>query len=325
MIAADFHVEPANWTTDADALRAVRDRVFIDEQRVPEADEHDPWDVLARHVIARDDNGEPIGTGRLVPPREEGAIPASIGRMAVLAGWRGRGVGTAVLRVLLEQAREARYPEVTLHAQSHALEFYAKAGFTAYGDEFDECGIRHRSMRLGLEPAFVPRPASASTRPEARILPMESFAGARAALRELLGNARHELAVMSHDLDPLLFDDADALSAVQRIALSGRRARIRIIVREPRRPVQDGHRLVTLAQRLTSAIALRVPVENADLEYPSAFVLDDRGGFQFRPLAGRPEGEAMTSGPARHAELLRLFDAMWERSEPCEETRQIAL
>src|SRR3982750_3911924 len=116
-----FRVEPADWATDYDALRAVRDPVFIDEQNVPIEDEIDALDPLSKHVIARDLENRPIGTGRLSPER-------LIGRMAVIKEWRGRGVGEALLKALLDQARAQGYPTVELHAQSHAIPFYEKFG-----------------------------------------------------------------------------------------------------------------------------------------------------------------------------------------------------
>jgi len=39
MIREDFRIEPADWITDLAALRAVRDPVFLVEQRVPESEE----------------------------------------------------------------------------------------------------------------------------------------------------------------------------------------------------------------------------------------------------------------------------------------------
>lgn len=70
--------------------------------------------------------------------------------MAVVADWRGRGVGAAVLQRLLAIAREQRLAAVELHAQESAIDFYARCGFQAYGEAFDEAGIRHRHMRLVL-------------------------------------------------------------------------------------------------------------------------------------------------------------------------------
>ena len=105
MIREDFRVEPADWTADHAELRTVRDAVFVDEQKVPIEDEIDAFDPISRHVLARDAEDRPIGTGRLSPQR-------LIGRMAVLREWRRRGVGEALLKSLLDEARALVFPHV---------------------------------------------------------------------------------------------------------------------------------------------------------------------------------------------------------------------
>jgi len=317
-IRDDFRIEPADWATDYDALRAVRDPVFVDEQKVPIEDEIDAQDPLSKHVIARDSANTPIGTGRLSPER-------LIGRMAVIREWRGRGVGEALLAALLDQARALGYPAVELHAQSHAISFYEKFGFAAYGEEFDECGILHRMMRIELAPTGARTFAPLPPKPEARTLVADDREQAVAAIADLLADARYEIAIYSRDLDPALLDVLPILDAIKRIALSGRRARVRILVQEPRKALADGHRLIALAQRLPSIIEMRTPLEETDRQYASAFLINDRRGYLFRVLASRNEGEGSTYAPGRHAQLREYFDQVWERSVPSEELRQLAI
>ncbi|HET7301550.1 MAG TPA: GNAT family N-acetyltransferase [Oleiagrimonas sp.] len=145
MNPAAFHVAPADWHRNRDDLRHIREIVFVREQRVPVELEWDGLDDQCDHVLARDRDGQPIGTGRLTPER-------SIGRMAVLSPWRGHGVGAAMLDALIERARARGWTEVTLHAQVDAIGFYERFGFRAHGEEFVEAGIRHRHMTLSLRP-----------------------------------------------------------------------------------------------------------------------------------------------------------------------------
>ena len=140
-----FAVRPVNWNISREKLRAVRRAVFVDEQHVPEELEWDDADDRAYHVLASDDEGVPIGTGRL-------QIDGRIGRMAVLREWRRRGVGRKILTALVDLARKEGCSVVRLHAQTHALDFYARQGFVAVGSEFEEAGIRHRAMELRLQP-----------------------------------------------------------------------------------------------------------------------------------------------------------------------------
>ena len=325
MIRDDFHVEPASWEADFDDLRSVREQVFVVEQEVPREDEIDALDPHAHHVIARDEDGRAIGTGRLVPPAANPPATAAIaGRVAVLAEWRGKGVGQAIMRALIEQARARGIASIELHAQVHAIAFYANLGFAVEGERFLECGIEHQTMRLAVAAATPREQAPLPPIPETRVLLAGDREQARDAIASLLADATYELAIYTRDLDPFLLDTTAALDEIKRVALSGRHARVRVIVQDPRKAVADGHRLVALAQRLPSAIAIRTPVDEQDLQYAAAFLLNDRRGYLFRPLGNRPDGEGSTYAPGRHAQLAALFDQVWERSAPSEELRLLS-
>ena len=142
-----YSIQVMTWSDALPLARAVREKVFIEEQNVPRGLEWDDWDGRADHAVALDRRANPIGTARLLPA-------GRIGRMAVLRPWRGRGVGTALLEALLQLARERGMAEVTLHAQTHAAGFYRKFGFDTQGEEFLEAGIAHVAMSL-----IIPRAA----------------------------------------------------------------------------------------------------------------------------------------------------------------------
>jgi predicted GNAT family N-acyltransferase len=140
---ADYVVRITDWMADAPALQHVRRTVFIDEQRVPENLEWDDLDPQCIHALAQDAAGAPIGCARLLPD-------GHIGRVAVLAQWRGRGAGDALLDALIAQARSRGDRRVVLNAQVHAMPFYARHGFVAEGAPFEEAGIPHQAMSLPL-------------------------------------------------------------------------------------------------------------------------------------------------------------------------------
>src|SRR5690606_16738997 len=193
--------------------------------------------------------------------------------------------------------------------------FYERFGFETQGEGFVEAGIRHRTMRLPLSPREpVLRPGPGPT-PPARLLEASSLHDVRELLLAVLHDARHELMVLGRDLDPLLPAQPEAMEQLRRLACSGPRARLRFLVQEPDAVLREGHPLIGLGQRLPSSIAFRHQVEDPDLQYPSAFVLNDRGGYLFRPLASRFEATANRYGPARHRQLRDYFSQVWERSE----------
>lgn len=138
-------VSVCDWNDPAQqaALRTVRGEVFQREQGVPEEMEWDDLDAVAVHVLARDTFGNAIGCGRLLPD-------GHIGRVAVLRHWRGKGVGTEIMQVLIAVARERSHDQLHLNAQTQAVPFYERLGFRAEGEEFLDAGIPHRHMHRRL-------------------------------------------------------------------------------------------------------------------------------------------------------------------------------
>lgn len=136
-------VELADWQRDAKILRCIREAVFVEEQKVPMDLEWDGLDQDCIHVIAYAEQGKPVATGRLL-------ADGHIGRLAVLKPWRGRGIGSQVLRALMTIAKSRSIVTCALNAQVHAIAFYERHGFVATGDEFDEAGIAHRHMVLKI-------------------------------------------------------------------------------------------------------------------------------------------------------------------------------
>lgn len=137
-----LRVEIVDFNTHQNALYQIRHRVFVEEQGVPESVEKDENDPLCRHVLAYWD-ALPVGTGRLTPD-------GRIGRMAVLPDYRRHSVGSAMLEVLLAEARSFGFRETRLAAQVSAITFYERFGFQGEGAIFQEAGIDHLLMRRAL-------------------------------------------------------------------------------------------------------------------------------------------------------------------------------
>ncbi|TGN57298.1 GNAT family N-acetyltransferase [Paracoccus liaowanqingii] len=133
-------------TRDLAACHALRRTVFIEEQRVPEADEMDDQDAAAIHLLAREGD-RPVGTARLLVKDRTGKI----GRVCVLADHRGRGLGAALIRAALDVLRARGLDQARLGSQTHAIGFYEKLGFVAEGPVYDDAGIPHRDMTLNLK------------------------------------------------------------------------------------------------------------------------------------------------------------------------------
>lgn len=295
-----FRVEAIDYATGVDDLRAVREPVFVQEQQVPIALEWDELDPLCVHVIARDADGRPIGTGRLTPERK-------IGRMAVLPDWRGRGVGDALLLALIDEAAERRWPELRLHSQVSALGFYVRHGFVPYGERFMEAGIEHQSMRRQIG-----GPTAIETR-EAAV----------AITTAIVAATRRELCIYSRALDPGLLDVPEVLEALRRLATRRQRVDIRILLQDAGTPQRAHSPLIGLGQRLSSVFAFREIADPADRSYASAFIANDSGGYYFRTLGIRFDGEAALDSGGRARQLADGFIPVWERARIVTEFRAL--
>lgn len=138
---------------DRAAAYAVRHEVFVVEQGVPADLELDDLDDTADHVVAYV-GGRAVGAGRLVvePAGFAGTDPAlgpvgHLGRLAVRREGRGTGLGVRLVRAVEERAVVHGLRPVVLGAQTHAIGFYERLGYAAYGEVFDDAGLPHRWMR----------------------------------------------------------------------------------------------------------------------------------------------------------------------------------
>lgn len=299
-MTADFSVHEADWAHERDAVRAVRTRVFVEEQNVPPELEWDGLDARCLHVLARA-GGEPVGTGRLTP---EGHV----GRMAVLRGWRGRGVGKRLLETLLLIASERHERECVLNAQLSATGFYARFGFRAEGGEFMDAGIPHRRMRLALEKTRT----------------LAGHAALRDGLLALARASRRGFSLYAPTLAPRLSDNAKFAEALKNLALSSPRASIRLLTADARKVSRDGHALLRLVDALPSRCALHQLGERDDAE-EQVYAFADRGGAFHQPRTGHYTGVLALDTPMIARSLQHRFEPLWQRSESSPETRRVPL
>jgi len=123
------------------ASREIRETVFVIEQAVPREIEYDEYETIATHIIATL-GGKPVGTARW----RQTDHGQKLERFAVLPPARGKGVGGAMVKFILDLLD--REDDVYLNSQVSAIKFYTNLGFKAIGDIFYEADIPHRKMIL---------------------------------------------------------------------------------------------------------------------------------------------------------------------------------
>jgi prolyl oligopeptidase len=137
-------IEVLDWTAAQPLVQPLRRRVFVIEQGIDAALEHDEHDAASLHALVKDASGRVVGTGRLLPD-------GHIGRMAVEQDSRNQGVGAWLLNALSERARRVGLHAVVLNAQLSARRFYERHGFVGQGDTFEEAGRLHIFMKKTLD------------------------------------------------------------------------------------------------------------------------------------------------------------------------------
>lgn len=153
---------------------------------------------------------------------------------------------------------------------------------------------------------------------------LDSLSSGRTGAVAVAQMAKRELALFSHDLEPLLYDRDDFLKAVQAVATRSRMSRIRIVCKDPGPAVRAGHRLVALAQRFSSYIEVRRASRDHE-QLAETFLVADEEAVMFRPLATRYEGYADTHAPMEARQFLKQFDEIWEKAEPDPEFRRLGI
>jgi predicted GNAT family N-acyltransferase len=325
----NVHVLPVEWAERASDLRAVREQVFIEEQGVPRDEEWDGLDEAARHFIAIDAAGRVLGTARLLPSGQ-------IGRMAVLAEERGRGLGRRLLDAAVAAAQDAGHERVFLHAQTHAVPFYRKAGFDLEGEPFNEAGIPHRHMVKLLPIAFatpgatpLPPPAARDERepdaPPGRLTTFADEAPCRQALAAVLESAERSIAILSPALEARLLATPACVETLSRFARRAAVPHVRILVADPRAIADSGNRLLALARRLPSKFSLRrLPDEMPEAQWHSVVIVDDRG-FWVQAAADAWDGFANPNDRVEARRLREDFDRLFDRSRDDPELRSLPM
>jgi len=153
---------------------------------------------------------------------------------------------------------------------------------------------------------------------------LETLADNREAAVAVAAVAKRELALFSHDLEPLLYDKDPFIKVVQALATRSRMSRIRIVSIDPGAAIRAGHRLVTLAQRFSSYIEVRrASRDHAGLA--ETWLVADEEAVLFRPVATRYEGYADLHAPLEARRHLKTFEDVWGKAEPDPEFRRLGI
>ncbi|MCH8497572.1 MAG: GNAT family N-acetyltransferase [Marinobacter sp.] len=320
-----LRIRQYSWQLAPDAIRQIRQQVFIDEQQVPETLEWDSADELAEHFLLVLSRRQPVATARLVLSPTG---TAHIGRMAVLPEHRGKGYGELLLRHVMGAALEAGSKDLQLSAQQYAIDFYQRSGFHICSDPYDDAGIPHLDMRC-LAPERILTALKDGDYPA--VLGMDTSTWQIDNELDLIdltdsvaSQARYRLWLYDNLLDHARYDRERFRDILSSLARRHRISEIRLLIHNDRPLVERRHSLVQLMRRIPSKIELRL----ANRDFPNSkhpFMIADRDALLVRHKMDRPEGILRFANSGRVKQLTDEYEAMWEQARPSAELRELPI
>lgn len=140
----DYSVKLATTEELKQKAFQIREEVFMVEQKVSREEEFDSYEEESHHIVALDEKMEPIGAARW--RRTDKGV--KLERFAVKKELRGKGLGSSIVKVTLDDITNKCEPGTYLymHSQLEAVALYEKYGFQKQGEIFEECDMLHYFM-----------------------------------------------------------------------------------------------------------------------------------------------------------------------------------
>lgn len=318
-----IEVKQTSWQASSDQLTAIRYQVFVDEQNVPKQEEIDHHDLKATHWLAFGSGHTAMATARLLDNGQ-------IGRIAVLAPYRQLGVGSSIMRHIIDFAIKQKMGKLSLSAQTHAIPFYQRFGFVAIGEPFIDSGLLHTSMQLNLDRYInhSPPPALSVITPKQRErVSIEGVDAFRDQAEALIQCARRDICIFSDRLDAVFYSNTPLCYAIHSFITQHPSARVRIIVKDITHVINHSNQLHELCLRLPSRIQIKKlqlhGTDNSTSCQHSEFILIDRVGLLYKQEPKYYVGYVIQYAPTKVVALVNEFETFWNQAQIDPELRHL--
>lgn len=342
----DFALEMATWAQEQLAVSAflLTEQALALNQNPQQAakqliDQHEFGAVGERLVLAKQwlPDGASVIIGMLRLRRkllDAEAVPPIFANTAISLdflcvpdpAWRARGVLTMLLQTAADFAATLHVGALQIHLQAADLRanYQTELESALESQEFAQVdtNLWQKTLPLQLPIARVGAARTEISRPPATLIGSKTRTELQAIYLQIAALARFELSIYSRDLDAPILDQSEILDCLRQLSLQ-KGARIRILVQDRGRALRDGHRLLELARRMSSVFEFRSP-QDEDLQYSSAFIVNDQNGYVLRDLATRFDSEGNLFDLPSAQRLKRYFDEVWERSPITSEFRRLS-
>jgi predicted GNAT family N-acyltransferase len=309
--------EQTSWKSSQKLLSEIRHKVFVKEQGVPEELEIDDQDPQALHWIAWGSGDTAMGVARLAGNK--------IGRMAILKPYRKKGVGSTLLRAIVNYAIRNGFTTLQADAQQHAVVFYENNGFRINGKVFNDAGIPHVPMVMDIDRFTFRHEQKESANAREQNRNRESIENADSCVAkalELVEQGDRTLYIFSQRLDPLIYDSDAFSERLYNLATSHPNAKVKLLVADTPWLSRHYHRVIDTYHRLLSHIELRRLNPELDTLHTEFMVADNEAVYYLQD-PHHFKGYYCASAPAEAQSLANDFEVMWQSSLPDPEVRRL--
>ncbi len=147
----------------------------------------------------------------------------------------------------------------------------------------------------------------------------------REAAKTLILGAVGQVYLITQNLEPEIYHDAEIYQHLTQLATQNRNTDIRIIAHDTRVAANQGHYLIHLAQQLPSFARIRVTVTPADRQFRESWLIVDDTGYMRIRNPERYEGYYEFDNRLETRSYYDNFVEMWEACEPDQNTRRLTL
>lgn len=307
-----MEINIVKWDDAQSSLRLIRQKVFIEEQQVPQDLEWDNLDKQATHFLGKEGN-RPVACARLINNEY-------LGRLAVLKDYRSHGWGRRLIHAIEQHLVEQRKGRLSLNAQANSYSFYFKNGYRPDEDMHWDASIPHIKMTKLLN-----RPNSSS---HTYILEKDEenhYSGQPAASAAWFqigtSQARRELNIQISDLTHPVFNNANCVANIAQFIRESNKRTVRVLINQEV-PGLSEHPLVLLQQRMSSRILIRcIPMQNDAESYGNHILFDTSGHMRFDHKTAYCCFNNRISVNRHKAR----FEQYWEKSKQLVEGRNLRL
>lgn len=264
-----MEINTVTWDDAHSALRLIRQKVFIEEQQVPEELEWDAEDKLATHLLGKEGN-RPVACARILKD-------GKLGRLAVLKDYRKHGWGGRLLRAAEQYLQEQKKNKLYLNGQANSYNFYFKNGYRPSEEMFWDANIPHIRMQKILN---RPNPASKTYQlghDEENHYSDQPAAGPT-WFQIGASQCRREIDIQINDLAHPVFNNAACIANLGAFIRQSRQTQIRVLINKEI-PGLSEHPLLQLHQRMNSRFKIRLVNLPSNKEAYGNQILFDLSGY----------------------------------------------